>query len=432
MAIAAPVRDSLEAPAVPASGTYPRSAPPDGATRARVTPPRPDRPPGPVPRLAYLDTLKVALTALVIAHHAGQAYGPTGGRWPIFEPERAPVLGPFFAVNAAFFMGLFFFISALFLPGSFDRKGAGDYARDRIVRLGLPLACFTLVFFAPLSYADYAARGGALGFLPYLAQVYLGQWRVDFGHLWFLAHLLVYSAVYAGWRLLTARPARGRPESRIGPEALQSRPPGHPTILGFTLALAAVTFVVRLAYPIDRWVNLFGLLPSEVGHLPQYVALFAAGIVATRRRWLHTLPAATGKTWLAVGVVATALRFAYLPASHLLGPDALPRLAGGGLSAGAALWSIWEAFICVGLCLGLVALFRERFDAPGRWLRTAAPNAFGAYVIHILPVVGLQLALAGVALPPLAKFALVTAVAVPLCFALAAGLRRLPGVRSVL
>jgi hypothetical protein len=53
-------------------------------------------------------------------------------------------------------------------------------------------------------------------------------------------------------------------------------------------------------------------------------------------------------------------------------------------------------------------------------------------VIHILPVVGLQFALAGVALPPLAKFALVTAVAVPVCFALAAGLRRLPGVRSVL
>jgi glucan biosynthesis protein C len=30
-------------------------------------------------RLYYLDNLRVSLTALVIAHHVGQAYGPTGG-----------------------------------------------------------------------------------------------------------------------------------------------------------------------------------------------------------------------------------------------------------------------------------------------------------------------------------------------------------------
>jgi hypothetical protein len=41
-------------------------------------------------------------------------------------------------------------------------------------------------------------------------------------------------------------------------------------------------------------------------------------------------------------------------------------------------------------------------------------------------------ALAGMALPPLAKFALVTALGLPLSFLLTAGLRRLPGVRSVL
>jgi hypothetical protein len=47
-------------------------------------------------------------------------------------------------------------------------------------------------------------------------------------------------------------------------------------------------------------------------------------------------------------------------------------------------------------------------------------------------VVGLQAVLLGVSLPPLAEFALVTLIAVPLSFLLAAGLRRLPGVRAVL
>src|ERR1043165_5061941 len=86
-------------------------------------------------RLDYVDALKVLLTVLVIAHHAGQPYGPTGGRWPIFDAQRSAILGPFFSVNAAFFMGLFFLISAYFLPSSFDRKGAVMFLKDRFLRL---------------------------------------------------------------------------------------------------------------------------------------------------------------------------------------------------------------------------------------------------------------------------------------------------------
>ena len=90
-------------------------------------------------RLVFLDNLRVPLTILVVAHHAGQAYGPTGGRWPVFNPERAAILGPFFTVNASFFMGLFFLLSAYFLPAAYDRKGAAAFLRDRSLRLGLPL-----------------------------------------------------------------------------------------------------------------------------------------------------------------------------------------------------------------------------------------------------------------------------------------------------
>jgi hypothetical protein len=43
-----------------------------------------------------------------------------------------------------------------------------------------------------------------------------------------------------------------------------------------------------------------------------------------------------------------------------------------------------------------------------------------------------QLALEGLGMPPLAKFGVVTLIAVPLCFALGYGLRKLPGVRCVM
>ena len=39
----------------------------------------------PANRIFYLDNLRIVLTILVIAHHVGQAYGPTGGYWPVQE-----------------------------------------------------------------------------------------------------------------------------------------------------------------------------------------------------------------------------------------------------------------------------------------------------------------------------------------------------------
>src|SRR5215471_15560811 len=123
-------------------------------------------------RLNYLDALKVILTILVIAHHAGQAYGPTGGRWPLFDAQRAAILGPFFSVNAAFFMGLFFMISAYFLPESVDRKGAGKFLQDRFLRLALPFAVVGLTI-------------GTLSGTTF-----------DPAHMWFVAHLLVYGVIY--------------------------------------------------------------------------------------------------------------------------------------------------------------------------------------------------------------------------------------------
>src|SRR3712207_2769284 len=96
-------------------------------------------------RLAYVDNLRTLLATLVVVHHVGQAYGPTGGDWPIFNPTRTAILGPFFAVNASFFMGLFFLIAGYFVPQAYDRKGAGGFLKDRLLRLGVPLLFVSLV-----------------------------------------------------------------------------------------------------------------------------------------------------------------------------------------------------------------------------------------------------------------------------------------------
>ncbi|MDP9371195.1 MAG: acyltransferase [Chloroflexota bacterium] len=376
-------------------------------------------------RLAFVDNIRVLLTILVVAHHAGQPYGPTGGEWPIVNPEHTRALGPFFAVNAAFFMGFFFLISGYFLPGAYDRKGAAAFLKERFLRLGLPLALFGLVFFGPITYLEYrdSAEGGR-SFWGYFFRVYLGEGRVEFAHLWFVAHLLFYAVCYAAWRRFAPHLRRVSGTDRQGMAA-----PGHRAILLFTVALALVTFVVRIEYPIDSWAQFLVIIPVEWAHAPQYLALFVVGIAAARRDWLRRLPAATGMAWLWIGGVAALARYGYA----LVGGRQLPALiAPGGLDWRSLVWSGWEAVICVGLCVGLLTLARERFNGGGWPARALSTNAYAVYVIHLWPVAGLQFALANVSLHPFAKFVLVTVAAVPLCFLIGRLLRSLPPVRRVL
>jgi len=370
----------------------------------------------PTARLVFMDHLRVFLTVLVVAHHAAQPYGPTGGEWPFFNPERAAILGPFFAVNAAFFMGLFFFISGYFLPAACDRKGVKRMLQERFRRLGIPLLFFALVVFPPVLYL--LARP-PISFPAFWVQVYVKQREIEWAHLWFLMHLLVYTAIYGLWR----QGAHRRLSSKI-------QPPGHGLLFIYVLSLSVVTFLVRIEYPIDRWINLLGFVPIELAHLPQYASLFVVGIVAYRQNWLWQMPTRRGLVWLGIGLGGACLRYGYsLGRAQFVLPELI---AGDGCDWRSLLWSGWEAMICVGLCLGLLVLFRQRCNVPSPWLRTLSANAYGVYLIHLLVILYIQWLVANLSLGPLAKFSLVMGMGIPICFALSALLRQLPGVKFML
>ena len=373
-------------------------------------------------RLYFIDNLRVLLISLVVAHHAGQPYGPTGGEWPLFNPERSLLLGPFFGVNAAFFMGLLFLISGYFVPGVFDRKGAGIFLKDRLLRLGIPLLFIGLLTFGPLTYfMEYTAHGGQLSFLQYFIREYLGKWQVEIAHMWFVAHLLMYAIGYSLWRSLTKR--------RIPAFKSNLSVPTHQAILAYTLGLAIITAVVRIWYPIDRWKDLLFVVPAEIAHLPQYLSLFIVGIVAYRRDWFRRLSTNTGMIWLWIGTIAAVARYAY----SLVGRRFLPSItAGGGPNWRSLVSSTWEAFICVGLCVGLLVLFRDSFNKRGKFLSILSDGSYTVYIIHLFVVIGLQFGLVGSTLPPFVKFTLVTLIGVPLCFALSYLIKKLPFTKKIL
>ncbi len=371
-------------------------------------------------QLYFVQWLRVFLISLVVAHHAAQPYGPTGGDWPISDPASSNWLGPFFLINSAFFMGFFFFLSGYFTSGSYDRKGGAAFVCDRVIRLGVPLAVVSLFVFGLLAFSS---SGSQDGFFDYLLYQYIGQWQIEMGPLWFLAQLLALSLVYALWRRTMC--AQNEPEAR-GFSA-----PNHRTLLIYALVLGVVGMIVRTFYQQDVWVKILGVIPGEVVHMPQYWSLFVIGIIAGRGRWLEKIPYSLGTTWFVIGLIAFVIALVTHPKTNLIQSSMLP----DGMSPElfwSYLWGLLEAFICVGFIIGFSVFSRECLSAPNKWLERLDQNVFGVYIIHVFIVVGLQGAILNIDLPALVKFLVVTIVALIISFVNAGLLRVIPGVKRVI
>ena len=155
-------------------------------------------------RVAYLDNLKLLLVAVIIAGHGALAYGSLENAWPyqeVQEVQLAAVSDVALAIVvipvALFAMGLFFLISGLVTPGSLSRKGPRTFARDRLVRLGLPLGVWALIIWPGTIWATHLAAGETHSF--WWQFMHLDP-ALDTGPMWFVEVLLIYSLAYAAWR----------------------------------------------------------------------------------------------------------------------------------------------------------------------------------------------------------------------------------------
>jgi glucan biosynthesis protein C len=369
-------------------------------------------------RLLFIDNIRVLLTILVVLFHLMITYAGTGS-WYYTEGREdftTAALGAWFlAVNQAYFMGLFLLISAYFVPGSYDRKGAGRFLKDRLIRLGIPLALYSWIIRPLLAYLDPVRfPDGRPSFLGFVTGNYLKNEAVfGAGPLWFVEVLLIFSALYVVWRLL-ARPHPPEP-------AAESWFPGNVFIALFALLLGMAGFLVRLWLPMG-W-N-FEPLNLQFPFFVQYVALFVVGLIAYRRNWLLGMSDRTGRLWLGVAVLMILLFWPLLLGGGAIdqGLDSFR----GGWHWQALAYVLWESFLCLGMCIGLIYVFRRYADRQGRLASFLSRNAYTAYLIHEAVIITIAYVVRDVMFYPLLKWALVALVAVPLCFGLSSLIRKLP------
>jgi hypothetical protein len=387
------------------------------------------------PRLDWIDNLRWLVIVMVVLVHVCATYSGLGS-WYYHEEARLDVASQlvFYAYeifSQSFFMGFLFLLAGYFVPSAYDRKGAGRFVVDRLVRLGVPTAVFMLVLHPltelikkaflepPLRLADVSAFfGWYVGNLQFFRQS---------GPLWFALALLVFCLVYAGARRLAEAfgPRQAGQRSAQRPGRLERAAPTHGTLIALIGLLAAASYLVRLVQPVGTsWYNM------QLCFFPQYVILFLIGLWSRRSGFLSSVPYGFGIRWFRLALAAGIPAWASLMVAGgaLSGNEAA---YAGGLHWQAAAYALWEAFFCVGISLGLIVLHRERVNLRGRFTGFLADNNFGVYVFHTPILVAVSLALRTQAAQPLAKALLVAALVLPACFLVAALVRRLPGLRRL-
>jgi hypothetical protein len=360
-------------------------------------------------RTNYLDHIKVVLTILVILHHVCVCYGAPGG-WYFRQPttiEGALIaMTVFVATNQSFFMGFFFLLSAYFTEPSLQRKGTKKFIQDRLIRFGIPLVFYSLLLSPFMSFLVYH-HNHPISYLQYL-QGY-DNW-IEFGVLWFVAALLIFTLLFIALRNV-----------KTGDSPL----PGTKRILLFAIGLGLISFLVRLVFPVGWVLHPVGF---QFGHFPQYIALFTIGIIARRNNWAEQLQYNTAKKFRWIAVLMIIIGFPAMFFLRTIWHSPVDNFQ-GGWNMLSFMYSIWEQVTGISIIVAMTGIFKYKWNGPSTLL---SREAFAIYIFHPLPLVVFSLLLADWNVDAALKFLIVAPLGVISAILLGKILVKIPGVNKII
>jgi|NGEPerStandDraft_6_1074524.scaffolds.fasta_scaffold06176_3 peptidoglycan/LPS O-acetylase OafA/YrhL len=372
------------------------------------------------PRLYFIDNLRWLMIIFVVLMHVNVTYGMIGG-WYYIEKTKLDLFqtiyfGMYGSFTQAYFMGLLFFIAGYFVPSSFDRKGFKMFTKERCIRLGIPTITYMLLIHPlTITILNHYQNWNLNIPVEYVKYIRTFSFIGSSGPLWFAFALLIFSILYATIRKLGSHNTQ---------PALYTATTKQ--IFGVALLISVFTFVTRIVFPIGT-----NILNMQLCFFPQYIVLFVLGIVFFRRNLLQTIPYRLGINWfkytLFIGVP-----FWFL--IMIFGKDPANSIQPftGHFTWQSAAYSFWESFSCVGICLGLIVMFREKFNRMGRWSKFLSDNAFGVYVFHTPILVFISMLFKDISMYPFFKYLIVALITLPLCFLISHFIRKIPGVDYVI
>jgi glucan biosynthesis protein C len=344
-------------------------------------------------RVVWLDYLRGFITVLVVAHHSSLAYTTFAAfnknayilsTHPVVDTVRARALDIFEDFNDVFFMSLMFLISGIFVLPALERKGAGNFLRDRFRRLFIPFLIGVTVLM-PIAYlpAWHLAKQNWHP-IEYLVDFFTVEaWPV--GPPWFIWVLFAFNGILA----IAYRPVR--PALIKGTQWL-ARFADRPVRLwlGWLVFTGMIYIpIVLLAGP-DTWTGL-GPFDFQVSRVLLYFGYFLLGVLIGGRGPAEGLLAPTAGFHRKAPLLVVSCALAYI----LLKCSAAPQLI---------YRSIW-ALSCTASSIAFLSVFSRLFRRASPIWDSLSANAYGIYLVHYIFVVWIQWLLLPLALPALLKFA---------------------------
>lgn len=317
-------------------------------------------------RLTYVDDLRVAVIVGVFLVHVSEVFNPWD-EWHIANGERSRLIGEIAVSMAPWIMPLVMLLAGVSAWYSLRTRTNRAYLRERVVRVLVPLVVGTLVLSPPQVYLERRLRGQFSGsfwaFLPHFFDGIYPTGNLSWHHLWFLAHLFVYSVValpiFRYWQ-------------RNGTESLS-----------WLKRVASGRGILWLAAPlvIERQL-LWGVLPERhmlTSDWSNHAILFVAylyGFLLAGDRWLGEAIDSQWRGALLVGTAVTTLLIAGTWGGVVPGRIPPPYSA-----AYLAFWSVYAvgAWAWMAGVVGAARHWRQRDSAVLRYGHTMG---YVWYIVH--------------------------------------------------
>jgi peptidoglycan/LPS O-acetylase OafA/YrhL len=149
-------------------------------------------------RRADIDALRALAVVLVLVVHVAQVFSPWQ-TWHVQNVERSKWLAELSLLPGPWLMSLFMVLAGRSAYHSLARRGNRTYLIERLTRLALPLVAGVLILVPPQLYVRRVLEGRFSGsfleFYPHFFEGIYPEGNLSWGHLWFLAYVLLYGSV---------------------------------------------------------------------------------------------------------------------------------------------------------------------------------------------------------------------------------------------
>lgn len=347
-----------------------------------------------VPRYHSLDALRASMMLLGLVLHSAAGYvtTPLGGAWPFRDPHQSVLFDVLVFFIHLFRMPVFFAAAGFFAALLYARDGASGFARNRAMRVLVPLVLFwaAVLPLTGLGLAFAARQVGApmlwdhTGPEPPLVR------QEILGHLWFLYQLLLfYAAAIVVVPLARRVPASLHQRAHAVFRTLVGSPVGA-LLFG---ALTTLTMMSMSGAAIDTSASI--LPPLRI--LIAYGVFFAFGWLLFANRDLLASFTSRWKLPLAVGLVLGAA-YLFIVVGQFGFTDGRVWHRTAISIAGPAIWLLF---------FGMLGWFGRHLDAPRPIVRYLSDASYWMYITHLVPITFAQGLLAHVDAPSYAKFGIV-------------------------